>query len=227
MMKKTTGMILAGLLVAIVAITISLIPRGSLDAPTADPDIPSYPSGALGQSSKYQRMMDDRMIRAESIEEMIREIDLLTQEEKDQLIDDEREVARYYQKVNELTKQFQAIAEKIYQEHDHVFQERDRLMLEQDDLWQKLIDHTDEDTLSVTDNHQLIRSSKVLNEEEKNILLEREDRLKAIDHEITAIYDRIDLETAEMTRQIDDCIKEADAIHARSQHIWDKIHKNR
>lgn len=169
-------------------------------------------------------LQDSQMIQQPKIEELIEDMDFLTDSEKKQLIDDDQKASEYYEKANKLHLESESIADKIYQKNDPIFEKREQLMNEYDDLWQKLLDHASEEDKNIVDNRKFIRSSKILTEDEKNILLAQEDKLDAIDQQIKAIYDEIDRATRELTLKIDECYTKAEEIHSHSQAIWDKIY---
>lgn len=230
-MKKTTLLIAAGVIVAIVAIGSSFM-KGNQNSNDALEDwqiTPYYRSGvgwyATTGEANPDIHIDRNMLLAPTIEEFVHEMDFLSEEEKQQLIQDDREAAIHYQEADKLSEQANAIADSIYEKHEDTFQKQQDLMNEHEDLWLKLSESATEEQLRIEDNREFIRSSKALTEEEKQTLLQQEDRLDEIDKEIEKIHDEIEQATMDLTKQIDECYQKADAIHAKSQSIWNKIYE--
>lgn len=226
-MKKATPLIIISICIAIAAISRTFIHRDIRTDTNSEPPAPFY----LSDSNRYfsedsRRNPDPYMIQQPEMEELIKDMDFLSESEKQQLLEDEKKASQYYEKANKLHLESESIADQIYKKNDSIFEKREHLMNEHNDLWEKLLDSASEEDRGIEDNRKFILSSKTLTQDEKDILLLQEDKLDAIDQEIKAVYDEIDLATRELVAEIDECYRKADEIHDRSQAIWHKIYSH-
>lgn len=159
-----------------------------------------------------------------SIQEYLDELDFLSEKEKLQLLDDEKEATLLYDKIAKLTQESKEIGEEIFKKHDDLLQEYDALLLQNQGLWQKLAQNATNEELALPTNEQYIRSSKVLSDEEKELLVNQDQSMTTLQNKLDAVYDEIEKATASQNLEIDKYYQQIDAIHNRSKAIWDKIH---
>lgn len=164
------------------------------------------------------------MLKTPSIEDFIGEWKFLTESEKNQLLQDEKQAAPLYEKAGKIYEKIDEISEKIFAKHQELFDRYDELLNRNQELWQKMVKNETAEQENTEDSRSYIKASKVITEEEKKILLEVEDQIDALNEKIDAIYEEIDKATAELAAEAEEYEKQAEAIHEKSRNIWDKIY---
>lgn len=166
---------------------------------------------------------DQKMLLApENIEDYVRDMSFLTEEEKARLIQDEKDTLPIYQEIEKIQEDVAKIEQKILDKHQDVLSNYESVMSEHEELWKKLInEEIAQESTEGTDS--LIRASQVLTEGEKQLLLDQEQRLAQLDKKLDVIYQEVDEATKGLSEQMQSLYDKADEIHKKSDAIWDKI----
>ncbi len=169
------------------------------------------------------RITDQQMFQRPAIEELISSTKTLTQAEKDQLRKDDKELAPLYEKITKLTKEIDEKREQILSK-DKTFQKYEQIIASNQKLWDKLNSNLTEQQAFMSDEKEVIKASKSLTEEEKQILLSEQDKLDALDAKINQLYAKVDEATKTQRAQLDEAFDQIDAVYVKSASIWDKIY---
>lgn len=169
------------------------------------------------------RITDQQMFQRPAIEELIASTKTLTQAEKDQLRKDDKELAPLYEKITKLTKEIDEKREQILSK-DKTFQKYEQIIASNQKLWDKLNSNLTEQQAFMSDEKEVIKASKSLTEEEKQILLSEQDKLDALDAKINQLYAKVDEATKTQRAQLDEAFDQIDAVYVKSASIWDKIY---
>lgn len=176
----------------------------------------------------YQNVgIDDKeMLALPDIMDFIGDLDYLTEEEKMQLINDEKAAAPIYQKIELMETEIEKRSEEVLKAHASVLEEYNKLLTENQDLWEKMTESETKEQETATNNRDYINASAVLTEEEKQLLLQQEDKIESMDTKLDAIYAEVDEATKDLSQGVEDLYAEIDMIHSKSRSIWDKIYDN-
>ncbi|MDO4719321.1 MAG: hypothetical protein Q4A78_01535 [Peptostreptococcaceae bacterium] len=207
-MKRIVGILAAGVLI-ISLCACGAKPKGEESAEPA------------GNAVSYGQNMS----RSPGIEEYLEELDFLTEAEKKQLIEDEKEAGPFLDKAEELMREAGEKREKILSENPAVKEYND-LMMKNQDLWSKIWENETQEQTDMKDIREYIQASPALTEDEKKILLEAEDRLDALESEMKKANEEADKATEDLVTEARKYYEQADAVHEKSREIWDKIHGN-
>lgn len=217
-MKKSTALIMAG-------VVVSGLVFGGYMLSKKEGYVESVPYRMTKGVNYMSSSVDQEMLQMPSLEEEVLSFDFLTEEERQQLISDEKATIPHYEKIRELSKEVDQITEKIENKNASLLQEYDDLLLKNDELWKKLIQGKNIEDFGEDTNREIIKKS-TLSEEEKKQLLENEDRFDQMDIEVNKMYDEIEKETSELNQQIENEYEKIDQILQRSDAIWEKVMKH-
>ena len=92
-----------------------------------------------------------------------------------------------YQQLHLLSQQAAAIEKKILSENQATMTEYEQLYRQHRDLWNKLNDNLTNEQTFITDKRQVINNSSALTQEEKQILLQNQDKLDAIEKKVVMV----------------------------------------
>lgn len=204
-MKRIAGILAAGVLI------VSLCACGAKPK-TEESAEPAGSAVTYGQD----------MSQPPGIEEYLAELDFLTEEEKQQLIEDEKEAKPFLDKAEELMREAGEKREKILSENPAVKEYND-LMMKNQDLWNKVWDNETEEQASMKDIRDYIKASPALTEDEKKTLIEAEDRLDALESDMEKANEEADKATEDLVAEAEKYYEHVNAIHEKSREIWDKI----
>lgn len=207
-MKKMSALVLAGVLIASSVISVSEIKAAEENQVTPKTAV------ASNEMTIHQAMLMN-------METYINSLTILTEQEKQQLIQTEREVEPKLQAldaVNEkiddkLNQAFRAI--KLYERYE-------ALETKHEAIWEKLYQNISEKDLSL-DEVTRIKRSKGLNQKEKNILLKELKALKKLDKIAEAKEKEVLAKEKKLVAQAKKIEQEIEAMHAKNQAIWDKV----
>lgn len=207
-MKRIVGILFAGVLIVSLC-ACGAKPKGEESAEPA------------GDAVLY----DQNMSQSPGIEEYLEELDFLTEAEKKQLVEDEKEARPLLDKAEKLMKEAEEKREKILSGNP-IVKEYNDLMMQNQDLWVKMGENETEEQAGMEDSRAYIKASTVLTEEERKKLLEIEDRLDALESEMKKANEEADKATEDLVTEARKYYEQADAVHEKSREIWDKIHGN-
>ena len=180
----------------------------------------------VNATTEYETYEVDESYVNESMEEFIQGLDMLTDEEKQLLIEEDRVLQPYIEKGQKISIEMEEKTNKILEGADEFFEERGDILLgENSNLWDTLWDNMSEEQNKMTDYHEIIKASKVLTESEKKILLKEQKRLDELDSEIAKYYQEAEIENSQLNKEYEENLKKIQEIKGKTKHIWDKVYK--
>lgn len=174
----------------------------------------------------YSDTISDYKLLLQNTEEEIRSLDFLTDQEKEQLIQAEKEAEPHYKKVQELGGKMDRIRQAIEDKNIQTLEEYEKLIAQTDTLWSKIMEKETQEAIHETDSRELIKRSSELSKEEKEQLLQTEDRLDELNLIIEKMYDEIDRATENLNKQLTEEYEKIDRIMQKNSSIQEKINQN-
>lgn len=159
-----------------------------------------------------------------SMAEYVRDLAMLTESEKQQLVDESIAAQPYYDRISGLNEQIDHITNDILKDAEELFEQRGQIMTTDQKLWTKLWNGMDAEQKSLDDYTAIIEASTVLTEGEKTALLRSQVKLDALNADIDSYYEKAAAATRELTAQRDLAISELQELYAKSAHIWEKVY---
>lgn len=147
----------------------------------------------------------------------------LSQQEKDKLLQDEKNLEVHYQQLHLLVQEAVAIEEKILSENQAIIAEYEQLYQQNHDLWDKLNDSLTGEQTFMADQRQLINNSSVLTQEEKQILLQTQDKLDAVGKKIDVVQQQITEATKTYTQKQEEVFQKIDEVNLANFELWKKL----
>lgn len=162
----------------------------------------------------------------ETMEEFVEGLTMLTKEEKELLIWEDKALRPYIEKAQQLSIEKEEVTNEILEGAEEYFEERGDILLGKNSkIWDKLWDVMSEDQGRMTDYKEIIKASKVLSKSEKDILFKEQKRLDEIEKVIAEYYDKAEKETIELSKQIEENQKKIKEIKRETKDIWKKVYK--
>lgn len=156
--------------------------------------------------------------------DFVKDLTMLTESEKRQLIDENIAAQPYYDRLNVLEDRIFTVTNDILAGAEHLFDERGRIYSKHDALWEKLWSNLNERQKELDDYSAIIKASDVLTDKEKDVLLDAQARLDELEAEIDVFYAKAEKAAEKLTAARDRTIDELQALYAASAHIWAKIY---
>lgn len=163
----------------------------------------------------------------ETMKEFVKGLDMLTDEEKELLIEEDRILQPYIQKGQEISIKMEEKTNKILEGAEEYFEERGNILLgENSELWDKMWDNMTEEQNTMSDYSQIIQASKVLTKNEKSILLKEQKRLDELEREIGKFYEKAEIANSQLNKEYEENLKKIEKIKSKTKHIWNKVYKD-
>ena len=160
----------------------------------------------------------------ESMADFVKGLTMLTEAEKQQLIDESVAAQPIIDRRAALEEQIDAITNKILAEGEALFNERGQIFDEHEALWEKLWNNMNDEQNKLDDYSAIIKASTALTDSEKEVLLKAQARLDVLEAGIDGYYEKAAEATSELTAQRDQAVAELQELYAKSAHIWDKVY---
>lgn len=143
----------------------------------------------------------------------------ISDKEKQQLLNTEKELKPTKDKIKSLEDKLNAAHEKLM---DPIFKKFEEIYSAHEDLWDKFysdpkLDESKKDIISE------IESSTVLNKKEKNILKEAQKKLDALNLELENIENKLNKETKSITDELNKLYDIVDKANEKNQKLLDKV----
>lgn len=160
----------------------------------------------------------------ESMADFVKDLTMLTDAEKQQLVDENAAAQPIIDRISALDEQIDAITNKILAEGEALFDERGNIFDEHEALWERLWSSMNDQQNKLDDYSAIIRASTALTDSEKEVLLKAQARLDVLEAGINGYYEKAAEATCELTVQRDQAIAELLELYAKSAHIWAKVY---
>lgn len=155
------------------------------------------------------------------------EMDFLTEEEKQIIIDEIKLTKPCYNKINIWENKVKKISDKIMKQARPFKKKYDALYSRNIRLWNILDEEFEMSKVGKkVAKVQMLEVSKKLTQEEKRALKEDAKDLDALDLEITKIQQRADKATIKLNKLIEKEYRELEKIYEKTAPIWEMIFKN-
>lgn len=161
-----------------------------------------------------------------TIQDYLNEIKILSNDEKQKLIDADNESKPYYDKINDIENEIEKISNKILNGSDHIYDKYDEILKSHEDLWEKLYNNITDEQTKIDNDKDFIKTSKVLTEEEKNILINDQIKLDEIYKKLDQRNNEVNKATESLNKQLDELYSKIDEINQKNNSIWEKIDYN-
>lgn len=160
----------------------------------------------------------------ESMPDFVQTLTMLTEAEKQQLIDESVAAQPIIDRIAELENQILVITDQVLLDAENLFKERGDIFDAHEALWEKLWSNLNDAQLEMDDDSAIIRASDVLTASEKETLLKAQARLDVLEAGIDVYYAKADEDTKDLTAQRDQAIEQLQELYAKTAHIWDKVY---
>lgn len=162
----------------------------------------------------------------ETMEEFVNSLDMLTDKEKEMLIEEDRALQPYIEKGQRISIEMEENTNTILKGAEVYFEERGDILLGKNSkLWDKMWDNMTEEQNKMTDYHEIIQGSKVLTQNEKKILLKEQKRLDELESKIDQYYEEAEVANSQLNKEYEENLKKIQEIKSKTKHIWDKVYK--
>lgn len=162
----------------------------------------------------------------ETMEEFVNSLDMLTDKEKEMLIEEDRALQPYIEKGQRISIEMEENTNTILKGAEVYFEERGDILLGKNSkLWDKMWDNMTEEQNKMTDYHEIIQGSKVLTQNEKKILLKEQKRLDELESKIDQYYEEAEIANSQLNKEYEENLKKIQEIKSKTKHIWDKVYK--
>lgn len=162
----------------------------------------------------------------ETMEEFVNSLDMLTDKEKEMLIEEDRALQPYIEKGQRISIEMEENTNTILKGAEVYFEERGDILLGKNSkLWDKMWDNMTEEQNKMTDYHEIIQGSKVLTQNEKKILLKEQKRLDELESKIDQYYEEAEITNSQLNKEYEENLKKIQEIKSKTKHIWDKVYK--
>lgn len=210
-MKKISTLVLAGVLVAS-----SVMPAFGASAAELS-KANSKMAVAVNESN-----IDKDMLM--SMERYIKSLTILTETEKQQLLQTEKQLEPKLKALDEINEK---LDEKINQAFKSInlYEKYEALETKNEAIWQKLYKQVGRREFGM-DETALIKSSKALTKREKNTLLKELAALKKLDELADAKEKEVLAKEKTLVAQAKKLEQEIEAMNAKNEAIWDKVTKD-
>lgn len=159
-----------------------------------------------------------------SMADYVKGLTMLTESEKQQLIDESVAAQPIYDRISALDSQIDTITNQILKEGNALFEEREQISGQYKELWEKLWYNMNDTQEALDDYTAIIKASTALTDSEKAVLTEVQAHLEVIEANIDSYYAKAAEATSELAAQRDQAIAELDALYAKSAHVWAKVY---
>lgn len=155
----------------------------------------------------------------ENIVDYIKKSKNISEEEKQQLIKTEEELAPTWKKIDELEENMNKIYEKIM---NPIYEKYDKIYNSNEKLWDKFYEGLDDENMS-EDIIAEIEKAKNLTDKEKATLKEEQEKLNALDLELDKLNEKAEAETKDISNELDKLYEVVEKANEKNQSILDKL----
>ena len=210
-MKKISTLVLAGVLVASSVMPVFGASAAELSKANSKMEV------AVNESN-----LDKDMLM--SMERYIKSLTILTETEKQQLLQTEKQLEPKLKALDEINEK---LDEKINQAFKaiNLYEKYEALETKNEAIWQKLYKQVGRREFGM-DETALIKSSKALTNREKNTLLKELEALKKLDKVADAKEQEVLAKEKTLVAQAKKLEQEIEAMNAKNEAIWDKVTKD-
>lgn len=210
-MKKISTLVLAGVLVASSVMPVFGASAAELSKANSKMEV------AVNESN-----LDKDMLM--SMERYIKSLTILTETEKQQLLQTEKQLEPKLKALDEINEK---LDEKINQAFKaiNLYEKYEALETKNEAIWQKLYKQVGRREFGM-DETALIKSSKALTKREKNTLLKELEALKKLDKVADAKEQEVLAKEKKLVAQAKKLEQEIEAMNAKNEAIWDKVTKD-
>ncbi|MGV2804754.1 hypothetical protein GNF85_13940 [Clostridium perfringens] len=161
-----------------------------------------------------------------TLQDYLNEMKFLSNDEKQKLIDADNESKPYYDKVNDIENEIEKISNKILNGSDNIYDRYDEILKSHEGLWEKLYSNITDEQTKINSDKELIKASKILTEEEKNILIDDQIKLDEIYKKLDERNNEVNTATESLNKQLDEIYSKIDDINKKNNSIWEKVDYN-
>lgn len=210
-MKKISTLVLAGVLVASSVMPVFGANAAELTKANSKMEV------AVNESN-----IDKDMLM--SMETYIKSLTILTEKEKQQLLQTEKQLEPKLKALDEINEK---LDEKINQAFKAIklYEKYEALETKNEAIWEKLYKQVGKNEFGM-DETALIKSSKALTNQEKNTLLKELEALKKLDKVADTKEKEVLAKEKTLVAQAKKLEQEIEAMNAKNQAIWDKVTKD-
>lgn len=175
--------------------------------------------------TEYPTYEVDEAMFEETMEDFVKGLDMLTEKEKQMLIQEDKDAQPYYKEISRLSIAIEEETNKIVEKAEPYFEERGDILLGKNSkIWDKMWDSLSDEQLETEDYHKIIKASKVLSESEKDILLKEQKQLDKLNEKIDSYYAKAEKETRKLREELEMNQKQLSQIKAKTEKIWEKVY---
>ena len=175
--------------------------------------------------TEYATYEVDEAMFEETMEDFVKGLDMLSEKEKQMLIQEDKEAQPYYKEISRLSIAIEEKTNKIVEKAEPYFEERGDILLGKNSkIWDKLWDSLSDEQLETEDYHKIIKASKVLSKSEKDILLKEQKQLDKLNEKIDSYYEKAEKETKKLREELEKNQKELEKIQTKTEKIWEKVY---
>ena len=175
--------------------------------------------------TEYETYEVDEAVFEETMEDFVKTLDMLTEKEKQMLIQEDKEAQPYYKEISRLSIEIEEKTNKILEKAESYFDQRGEILLGKNSkIWDKMWDSLSEEQKETDDYEEIIKASKVLSKSEKDLLLKEQKQLDKIDEKIDSYYAKAEKETKKLREELEKNQKELEKIQTKTEKIWEKVY---
>ena len=160
----------------------------------------------------------------ETMAEYVEALTMLTEVEKQQLLEEAAAAVPYYTRLNELNDQIDLVCNTILHGADDLFAEREKLYDAHKSLWDKLWSSLNDEQKKTDDYIAIIKSSDVLTNSEKEILVKAQERINVLNDGIDGWYEKAEESARNLTDERQTLLNELQELRTKYVLIWAKVY---
>ncbi len=162
----------------------------------------------------------------QSMEDFVKGLDMLTDDEKQKLIEEDKALAPYYKELERLDIAIEKKTNTILKEAQEYYDERAVLLEAHSQLWDKLWDNMNATQKKMDNYIEIIKASEVLTQEEKEVLVKEQTRIEELEAEIDRYYQKAEEATQDLRKEKEENTEKLQEIMAQNAYIWEKVYES-
>ena len=173
--------------------------------------------------AEKKEQIEEKYDRIYDIINKISGMKFLTDDEKESISKDKKQLLTRYQKIDEIKAKITKVSDKIMKGSDTLNNKYNTIYALNIDLWTKVDADYRDNRENYLSNEERVKKSTSLSSDEKKKLIEDAVLLDKLEERIQVFYDKADKATEKLRGQIQKEYNSIDRIVEKNDSVWEKI----